>query len=533
MAECGGDDRLLAAIRETEDARALASSAAAYLKGKELIHLTASDPPANMEQRHQKTPPVDDDASTTRAPEFEQAANRQRAQGPKRPFMRPFMPFMQHTAGQGATTRIAKTAKSTMRAAGAAVTNFGAKLWVAAGKALSEEVRSMAEADVSHQTGAKVEQDRPSKPQRQWRRFFARFHGGGSSEEAHEPHASSEQDRFAQFFEEACRQRGGEDCSQESKTAYGLLQESRRQQVHLLEANLWAGLLAKRLETARTKPHLAYVSEAVWTLGKWAGMFVQDAHTEMEMRLELKMLSPDGSCSGLITWANGLSVTEFDGNVLGNQVNFEEVRVVSDRSGGEFVPGTRYRLWKDGGNGPGMEGTWMHPTLMVWGYLNLKAVAEDALMRTAADKQDVADAAASRTFGPSIVTRVTATATATAAEPAGLVTPAAASMRQAKAIGTVDSGVWITLACALMLTLVVLPSWTNAGLRKSCDCLRAVWEFVTGCAGSRKERPGVKQASAGASASKPRIDIPAEAFRAAGRSVLRNSAASISSPISR
>ena len=423
-----------------------------------------------------------------------------------------------------------------VRAAGAAVTNFGTKLWVAAGKALSEEVKSFADADVSDQSEAKGEQDRPRKPQRQWHRFFARFHRGSSSQGPHDPHASSEQDRFAQFFEEACRQRGGEDCSQESKTACGLLQESQRQQVHLLEANLWAGLLAKRLETARTKPHLAYVSEAVWTLGKWAGMFVQDEHTEMEMQLELKMLSPDGSCRGLITWANGHSITEFEGKVLGNQVNFEEVRVVSDRSGGEFVPGTRYRLWKDGGKGPGMEGTWLHPTLMVWGYLNLKAVVEDALMRTTADEQDEDGSAASHTFGPSIVTRVTATAAATASKPAGLVTPAAARMpRHTEAVGAaaVDTGVWAALACALMLTLVVLPSWTNAALRKSSSCLRAAWEFVTGSAGSRKERRGVKQPAAGAGASKPRIDIPAEAFRAAGRSVLRNSAISISSPISR
>lgn len=114
-------------------------------------------------------------------------------------------------------------------------------------------------------------------------------------------------------------------------------------------------------------------------------------------------------------------------------------------------------------------------------------------------------------------------------------TPAAARMpRHTEAVGAaaVDTGVWAALACALMLTLVVLPSWTNAALRKSSSCLRAAWEFVTGSAGSRKERRGVKQPAAGAGASKPRIDIPAEAFRAAGRSVLRNSAISISSPIS-
>ena len=59
---------------------------------------------------------------------------------------------------------------------------------------------------------------------------------------------------------------------------------------------------------------------------------MQDAYTQMEMELEISEVVPDGPCKGFITWAQGNSVTEFDGDVRGNQISFEEMRVVSDDS---------------------------------------------------------------------------------------------------------------------------------------------------------------------------------------------------------
>ena len=76
---------------------------------------------------------------------------------------------------------------------------------------------------------------------------------------------------------------------QDARSAYKLLEQSRRQNVHLQEANLWGGLLAKRLELARNNPDRARMGAAVWAPGKWAGVFVQDAYTKMEMVLFLPL----------------------------------------------------------------------------------------------------------------------------------------------------------------------------------------------------------------------------------------------------
>jgi len=138
--------------------------------------------------------------------------------------------------------RIKRTAKSTMRAAGAAVS----KLWMAAGKALSEEAKSL-EDDVpastyrlntlhdQHHVHHKKEEKQGGESS--WRRLFPRFRYAtkGAQEE---PTVSAEEDAFARFFEQACHERGGAECSQDAKTAYALMQESRSQHVHLLEANL-------------------------------------------------------------------------------------------------------------------------------------------------------------------------------------------------------------------------------------------------------------------------------------------------------
>ena len=506
-----------------------------YRKGKELIHLTTTTFPIIPDHLHSSPSPAHQDASsktrTSVAPEHTQEPRDSKSQNEESSERL----FSRRGARERATKRLARTAKSTMRAAGAAVTSFGTKLWIAAGKALSDEVNEIVVSDEFDKNGAAERQEEEGGPRRGWHKLFSRFRAGRRDTSKGDPHSSSDRESFARFFEDACRQRGGDDCSQEAKTAYGLLEESRRQHVHLLEANLWGGLLAKRLETARTKPHVAYVSEAVWTPGKWAGMFVQDEHTEMEMQLELIVLSPDGTCSGLISWANGHSVTAFEGNVVGNQINFEEVRVVKDYSDGEFVPGTRYRLWKDGGNGPGMEGTWLHPTLMVWGYLNLKMVVEDALVHTGTHHEEYSDieCPSHKVCGASFITTAS-----NAGKPAGSVRHATPSMPEdGKAIGAVTAQggcMWTALACALALTLVVMPNRTNAWLRQLCYCSRTAWEYVTSRAASREERGRTGRRSAGATtANKPRIDIPAEAFRAVGRSVLRNSSASISSPMSR
>lgn len=47
---------------------------------------------------------------------------------------------------------------------------------------------------------------------------------------------------------------------------------------------------------------------------------MQDAYTEMQMQVEIVEVSSNGPCRGFITWAQGHSVTEFVGDVRGNQV---------------------------------------------------------------------------------------------------------------------------------------------------------------------------------------------------------------------
>jgi len=435
--------------------------------------------------------------------------------------------------------RIRRTAKSTMRAAGAAVS----KLWVAAGKALSEEARCV-EDDAAHlntfesqhltDDAVGAEEDMPHSNWRNYLPLFARFRSFSKGTHQ-EPTVSAEEEAFAKFFEQACRERGGAECSQDATTAYAIMQESRRQHVHLLEANLWGGLLAKRLEMARSSPHSTHSSGvAVWVPGKWAGVFVQDAYTEMDMQLEITDLFPDGTCAGLITWAHGHSVTAFEGDVRGNQMSFEEVRVLSDYSGGRMVPGTRYRLWKDDGDGPDMEGTWLHPQLSVWGYLNLKSVV-NALACT---EQSASDCTSSEDPHDPITPhpKTVRPATGTLAEASHAQQYTERHWRDApqEVSQATPFDMCLGCVCVLMLTVLLLPKATKLALRqwnaRQYAYARAAWvrvrsQRVTGS--TRSDRKAHKCSNT------PHIDIPAEAFRAAGRSVLRNSSSSsVSSPLS-
>lgn len=145
-----------------------------------------------------------------------------------------------------ATQRIARTAKSTLRAAGGVV----AKLWSAAGKALSNpsapsssnEARWFEEAHTySHTQGTMRERhvadpkssegervpDSLQSPGQRWRKIVSRLRAAaGGSQEA--PKMSAEEEAFAKLFEQKCRERGGAECSRDSSTAYAVLQESRR-----------------------------------------------------------------------------------------------------------------------------------------------------------------------------------------------------------------------------------------------------------------------------------------------------------------
>jgi len=448
--------------------------------------------------------------------------------------------FASQNGRERAAQRIRRTAKSTMRAAGAAVS----KLWVAAGKALSEEARCV-EDDSAHlntfqsqhftDDAVGAEEDMPHSNWRNYLSLFARFRSFSKGTHQ-EPTVSAEEEAFAKFFEQACRERGGAECSKDATTAYAIMQESRRQHVHLLEANLWGGLLAKRLEMARSSPHSTHSSGvAVWVPGKWAGVFVQDAYTEMDMQLEIKDLFPDGTCAGLITWAHGHSVTAFEGDVRGNQMSFEEVRVVSDYSGVRMVPGTRYRLWKDDGNGPDMEGTWLHPQLSVWGYLNLKSVV-NALACT---EQSAFDCTSSEDPDDLITPhpKTVRPATGTLAEASHAQQYTERPWRDApqEVSQATPFDLCLGCVCVLMLTVLLLPKATKLALRQwyagQYAYARAAWarvrsQRVTGS--TRSDRKAHKCSNT------PHIDIPAEAFRAAGRSVLRNSSSSsVSSPMSR
>jgi hypothetical protein len=344
---------------------------------------------------------------------------------------------------------------------------------------------------------------------------------------------------------------------QDARSAYKLLEQSRRQNVHLQEANLWGGLLAKRLELARNNPDRARMGAAVWAPGKWAGVFVQDAYTKMEMELEISAVSPDGPCSGFITWSNGHSVTAFEGSVRGNQINFEETRVVSDYSGGNFVPGTRYRLWKDGGDHADMEGTWIHSELMVWGYLNLKTV-HHALMPTEVDtdgpaKEETSSAAHRHAGLPAVCTSGyhrddCFLATGQQVARYGVMTPSEISGDVAhktvqnpkvsmKEPAQVGNDTWLGLLSVVLLTTMFVPS-ARTMLRQYSARVRvslaSLWARLSGRQSTSKPKDAVetREAHRGASTT-PQIDIPAEAFRAVGRSVLRHSSSSLSSPASR
>ena len=417
---------------------------------------------------------------------------------------------------------------------------------------------------------------------------------------------SAEEEAFAKFFEQRCRESGDAECSQvllpsrhsfrlfydlnnsapetrifvfvhtqDAKTAYTVLHESRRQHVQFLEANLWGGLLAKRLEMAGRRP--AEMATAVWAPGKWAGVFVQDAYTEMQMQLEISEVSGDGPCRGFINWANGHSVTAFEGDVRGNQLTFQEMRVVHDHSGGHFLPGTRYRLWKDGGDGPGMEGSWMHPDLMVWGYLNLNLV-EQSLVRTnphasaeadawpevksvkaaqEAEPRGLASNARNKDVGSiSAVPPITAVPIS-AVPPIGPASdiPAAIAARMPMPSGSYrpqeietaqsdPSDAIFRFACVLLMTGLLLHNRSKAAaLCNFYCCARTKFESCTklrakkcGTKQSQDEkRSAVKQRSKRATTALTlNIEIPPEAFHAVGRSVLRNSCASpLSSPMNR
>ena len=344
---------------------------------------------------------------------------------------------------------------------------------------------------------------------------------------------------------------------QDAKAAYSALPESRRQRVQLLEANLWGGLLAKRLEMVRSNPDVIHTAPAMWAPGKWAGVFVQDAYTQMEMELEISEVVPDGPCKGFITWAQGNSVTEFDGDVRGNQISFEEMRVVSDDSDGQFVPGTRYRLWKDGGDGPGMEGTWLHPKLMVWGYLNLKTV-EQALATTetqtevhahvhplaqsghhgtitaesplAASMPSMLVNLSSRQLMPS--RQLTASSATPPAPMNGSLIMAAPQEAVSSEPGMREMG--LGLACLLIFSAVLMPNRSKAALRHWGMWARSTWlratrRRVAKAAGTRRANERVSKTTK----SKPCVEIPAESFRAVGRTVLRDSSSAGPSPMSR
>lgn len=305
--------------------------------------------------------------------------------------------------------------------------------------------------------------------------------------------------------------------------------------------------MAKRLEMVRSNPDEIHTAPAVWAPGKWAGVFVQDAYTEMEMELEISEVLSDGPCKGFITWAQGNSVTEFEGDVRGNQISFEEMRVVSDHSDGQFVPGTRYRLWKDGGDGPGMEGTWLHPTLMVWGYLNLKTV--DQALATTETQAEVYAHVHPLAQRPRHGTITGESVPLVASMPTqqltiGSTTPSVVdvcssitkALQQAGSSQPGMRNVCLGLGCLLGFAMLLMSNRSKVALRRWRMSVVSTWLGITRRRGAkpadarRLNEPGFKKAAG----SKPRIDIPAEAFRAVGRTVLRDSSASsVSSPMSR
>jgi hypothetical protein len=280
----------------------------------------------------------------------------------------------------------------------------------------------------------------------------------------------------------------------------------------------------------------------------------------MEMELEISEVVPDGPCKGFITWAQGNSVTAFDGDVRGNQISFEEMRVVSDASDGQFVPGTRYRLWKDGGDGPGMEGTWLHPTLMAWGYLNLKTV-DQALATTETQTEvhahvhplaqsghhgTITGESPLATSMPSMLVNLSVRQllpsrqlTASSATPPATMN-GSLIMKASQEVGSSEPGrgmreMCLGLACLLILSAVLMPNRSKTAVRHWGMWARSTWLRVTRrrvakAAGTRRE---TERGSKKATRSKPCIDIPAESFRAVGRTVLRNSSSAWPSPMSR
>ena len=457
-----------------------------------------------------------------------------------------------------ARQRIADKAASTWRAAGAAVS----KLWFAAGKALAEEADLSPPQDVQHY---------PSKPG-QWQKFFARIRaasGGGRADtgdtKSREPFSSSRtytsvgDQSLASQLEEACSEGSLQACALRAKA---VLEDAKRQHVSLLEANLWGRLLAKRLEMTRSNPDLAQVSAAAWTPGRWAGVFVQDVYTELEMELEISEVSAEGPCRGFITWANGHSITEVECSVRGNQINLEETRVLSDSSGGEFVSGTRYRLWKDGGDHADMEGTWLHSELMLWGYLHLRNVhqalarmdvgdfsthnsapeflptrarsAQAAAEGTHRSKDAVAESTDNgddRILAGSMQSQ-TEWPMARSAEPGSAPWPVRPQRLAADAVQEpLTADTWLRIACALVLVGVLMSTY-RAMLRQWIDAARTACMPAQARLGRGDDgKPASTRRKACKAA--PQIDIPADAFRAVGRSVLRNSScSSVPSPSS-
>jgi hypothetical protein len=570
--------RLLAAIQEAERERGGGGSGGSYLLGGQVSPRSHNLPDRSAAWNQLPTTPA---RPHTRAAYLEAVKKLAEHQAPaiapryEFPDKCPFTPtnaqLNELNAREPTALRLARKAKSTMRAAGAAVS----KLWSAAGKVLADEAKFddwFEESQVHYttvfskqttrgsffraqDTRRREENSAPFTTHGNWRRLFSRWTGG--AQEA--PRMSAEEEAFAVFFDQLCRDRDVDECSQDAKAAYSALPESRRQRVHLLEANLWGGLLAKRLEMVRSNPDVIHTAPAVWAPGKWAGVFVQDAYTQMEMELEISEVVPDGPCKGFITWAQGNSVTAFDGDVRGNQISFEEMRVVSDASDGQFVPGTRYRLWKDGGDGPGMEGTWLHPTLMAWGYLNLKTV-DQALATTETQTEvhahvhplaqsghhgTITGESPLATSMPSMLVNLSVRQllpsrqlTASSATPPATMN-GSLIMKASQEVGSSEPGrgmreMCLGLACLLILSAVLMPNRSKTAVRHWGMWARSTWLRVTRrrvakAAGTRRE---TERGSKKATRSKPCIDIPAESFRAVGRTVLRNSSSAWPSPMS-
>lgn len=116
-------------------------------------------------------------------------------------------------------------------------------------------------------------------------------------------------------------------------------------------------------------------SSDAWDAREWRGTFVQNAATSIQMALKMRAIAPQPQgeagallCSGEVTWGGGQGVLDFQGEIRGSQISLQEKSVLFDATGGTFVPGTRYLLWKRGG---ALSGVWLHGEHGEWGMLQL------------------------------------------------------------------------------------------------------------------------------------------------------------------